>query len=410
MTGFDLPSPRQLRVFEAVARLESVSAAAREVSLSQPGVTQAVHGLETRLAAQLFERRRSGCYVTELGAILLPRVQRFFAHLQSGLGEEAREGTALRIARHQIRGLIAISESPSFDAAARALKISQPSLQRSARELERELRRRLYRRTARGLTTNPYGSALARRFQLAQREIEYGVEEIEAARGNMVSRIAIGNIPHSATQILSNAVKELLSRHPTTRVQIVDGHYEELLEDLRAGKLDFLFGVLRRPDWADDVKEELLFPNHYVVVARRGHPLTRRKRPTSRELGRYEWIMPGSMAPRQQALHRLLGRVPTAPRVSIETTSLQIYRTILETTDRLTLMSSAEAELNDKRSLAVLPFRSAHLRRYDGVATRADWQPTRAHLQFLDLLRAQAKAKSARSMVSGTLTRKPKGH
>jgi hypothetical protein len=120
--------------------------------------------------------------------------------------------------------------------------------------------------------------------------------------------------------------------------------------------------------------------------------------------------MPGLVTPRQQALHRLLGPVPIAPRVSIETTSLQIYRTILTTTDRLTLMSSAEAELNDRRSLAVLPFRSAHLQRFDGVATRANWEPTKGHLQFLDLLRAEAKAQSAPRVVAGALRRMPKGH
>jgi DNA-binding transcriptional LysR family regulator len=119
------------------------------------------------------------------------------------------------------------------------------------------------------------------------------LEELEAARGNIVSRIAIGNIPHSATQVLSNAVRELLSKYPTARVQIVDNHYENLLNDLRAGKLDLLFGVLRRPDWATDVKEELLFTNHYVVVARIGHPLLKIKRPTLRDLSRYDWIMPG---------------------------------------------------------------------------------------------------------------------
>jgi LysR family transcriptional regulator, regulator for genes of the gallate degradation pathway len=179
----------------------------------------------------------------------------------------------------------------------------------------------------------------------------------------------------------------LLLKYPAARVQIVDGHYEELLDDLRAGRLDFLFGVMRRPDWATDVKEEQLFANHYVVVARRGHPLTRLKRPGLRDLGRYDWIMPGPMTPRQQALHRMFSATPLAPRVSIETTSLQIYRAILTTSDRLTLMSRLEAELNDKRMLAVLPFRSAHLRRFDGVATRVNWEPTRIHLQFLDLLR-----------------------
>jgi DNA-binding transcriptional LysR family regulator len=228
------------------------------------------------------------------------------------------------------------------------------------------------------------------------------LEELEAARGNIVSRIAIGNIPHSATQVLSNAVRELLSKYPTARVQIVDNHYENLLNDLRAGKLDVLFGVLRRPDWATDVKEELLFANHYVVVARIGHPLLKIKRPTLRDLSRYDWIMPGPMAPRQKALHSLLESRSTKPKVSIETTSLQIYRTILSATDQLTLMSQCEAQLNDPESLTVLPFSSRHLRRFDGIAMRSDWRPTSIHLQFVDLLRAQASrlSKDLRSMAA----------
>ncbi len=393
----EVPSFRQLRAFEAVARLESVSAAAREVNLSQPGVTQAVHALERRLNAHLFERRRSGCYATDLGAILLPRVRRFFDHLHAALRDGGRSAVASqsapaalgRITRPQLRSLIAISENPSFDAAARALQIAEPSLHRAARELERELRRALYRRTARGMTTTSYGAELARRFQVALRELEYGLEELEAARGNVISRIAIGNIPHSATQILSNAIKHLLAKYPAARVQIVDGHYEDLLNDLRAGKLDLLYGVLRRPDWASDVKEELLFANHYVVVARSGHPLRRMKRPNLRDLARYEWIMPGPLAPRQQALQRMLGGLSQQPKISIETTSLQIYRTILAATDQVTLMSRFEAQLNDA-ALAVLPFRSPHLRRFDGVATRVGWQPTSIHLHFLELLRAEA--------------------
>jgi LysR family transcriptional regulator of gallate degradation len=392
----ELPSLRQLRAFEAVSRLESISAGAREINLSQPGVTQAIHALEERVNARLFDRRQSGCYVTELGAVLLPRVRRFFAHLRAALadlgtsaGRQSIDAIVNRITGPQLRSLIAISENPSFDAAARSLQISEPSLHRSARDFEREVRRSLYRRSAHGMTTTPYGTELARQCQIAQQEIAYGLEEIEAARGNIVSRIAIGNIPHSATQVLSNAVRELLSKYPTARVQIVDNHYENLLNDLRVGKLDLLFGILRRPDWATDVKEELLFANHYVVVARIGHPLLKIKRPTLRNLSRYDWIMPGPMAPRQKALHRILGSRSTEPKVSIEATSLQIYRTVLSATNQLTLMSQFEAQLNDPESLTVLPFSSRHLRRFDGIATRADWRPTSVHLEFLDLLRAQ---------------------
>jgi hypothetical protein len=96
------------------------------------------------------------------------------------------------------------------------------------------------------------------------------------------------------------------------------------------------------------------------------------------------------MAPRQKALHRILESRAPEPKMSIETTSLQIYRAILAATDQLTLMSQFEAQLNDPNSLAVLPFSSRHLRRFDGIATRTDWRPTSIHLRFVDLLRAQA--------------------
>ena len=82
--------------------------------------------------------------------------------------------------------------------------------------------------------------------------------------------------------MLSAAVDALLASYPAAQVQVVDGHYDALLADLRAGRLDLLFGVLRRPAWAVDVKEELLFDNPYVVVARARHPLTRVKRITPR--------------------------------------------------------------------------------------------------------------------------------
>jgi DNA-binding transcriptional LysR family regulator len=328
-------------------------------------------------------------------------VRRLFDHIGSALsepvigspfvGREALAAAVNKITGLQIRSLIAIAESPSIEAAARRLAISQPSLYRPARDLERELRRSLYHRTAQGVTTNAQGTELARRFQVALREIEYGLEELHAAQGSVVSRIAVGNIPHSGERVLSAAVDALLASYPTARVQVVDGHYDVLLDDLRAGRLDLLFGVLRRPAWAIDVKEELLFENPYVVVARARHPLTRLKRITPRDLARCDWIMPEAGAPRRQAFARMFGGQSGLPSVSIETTSLSIYRSILATSDRLTLMSRLAAQSSESAALAVLPFRSPHLRRSDGVASRIDWHPTNVHLRFLQLLRAEAR-------------------
>jgi LysR family transcriptional regulator, regulator for genes of the gallate degradation pathway len=392
----DIPPVRQLRAFAAVAATQSVSGAAKVVNLSQPGVTQSLHALERRLGADLFERRGSGCYLTSSGAILLPRTQRFFDQIRSALGDAGAgvngpDPAINRITGTHIRILIAVSESRSFVAAARSLNIAQPSLHRAAKGLEDNLHRRLFQRTSQGMTTNALGAQIARRFQIALREIAYGIEELEAARGHVVSRIVIGNIPHSGGQILSSAINEFFMMYPTATVQVIDGHYEALLDDLRAAKLDFLFGVLRRPAWAEDVSEEALFKNPYVVVARIGHPLIQSKALTLRELSPYEWIMPGAMTPRQQAFHRIFAGLPVQPKISVETTSLQIHRDLLAMTDRLTLMSTLEAQLNDPDKFAVLPLRSSGLRRTDGLATRIDWQPTAIHRHFLEVLRRHAR-------------------
>ena len=397
----DLPSLRQLRAFEAVARRESIGAAARELGLSQPAVTQMVAQTETALAVSLLERQRTGTYLTGLGSVLLPRVQRLFAHIQSALGDpvvgaslsgrETTKSVENKITDTHIRALTAIAELGSFEAAARRLKISQPALHRSARDLERVVRRSLYQRAARGLAPTSQARELARRLKVALRELEYGIDEMRTVQGIFTARIAVGNIPHSGTHLLSKAINQFLASYPAASVHILDGPYEPLLDALRGGDLDLLFGVLRRPTWATDVREEFLFSNPYVVVVRRQHPLAHVRNITLRDLAQYDWILPARGAPRREAFERLFAESSPSPMVSIETTSAAIYRSVLATTDRIALLSTLETQFGEPDGLTVLPFESPVLARTDGVASRADWQPTSLHRQFLDLLRGQAQ-------------------
>jgi hypothetical protein len=126
--------------------------------------------------------------------------------------------------------------------------------------------------------------------------------------------------------------------------------------------------------------------------------LTRLERITLNDLAGYDWITPGPTAPRQQALQQIFSAVRRAPRITIETTSMQIHRNILASTDRLALMSLMEARFNDSAAFAIIPFRSHYLTRADGVARRTDWRPTSIHLQFMDLLRCHAQRIAARDL------------
>jgi len=61
-----------LEVFVVAARLQNFSAAAAELNLSQPAVTQRIRGLEAYLHVTLFERQRQRVYLSEAGSFLLP--------------------------------------------------------------------------------------------------------------------------------------------------------------------------------------------------------------------------------------------------------------------------------------------------------------------------------------------------
>jgi DNA-binding transcriptional LysR family regulator len=66
---------RQMAVFDAVARLGSVSQAAREVSLTQSAASMALRDLEKSLGVELFHRHRKRLLLNDSGRRLRPKVR-----------------------------------------------------------------------------------------------------------------------------------------------------------------------------------------------------------------------------------------------------------------------------------------------------------------------------------------------
>lgn len=86
-----LPSINSLVVYEAAGRLESFSAAARELGMTQAAVSYAIGRLETHLGTALFLREHRRVRLTEAG-------QRFYADVSLGLSHIYRSAQNLRAA------------------------------------------------------------------------------------------------------------------------------------------------------------------------------------------------------------------------------------------------------------------------------------------------------------------------
>jgi DNA-binding transcriptional LysR family regulator len=82
-----LRSAGLLRPFLAVARAGTLSAAARELSVSQPALTKSVRKLEQQVGVPLFDRRARGMSLTASGAALLAHARMIEAQCRVADGE-----------------------------------------------------------------------------------------------------------------------------------------------------------------------------------------------------------------------------------------------------------------------------------------------------------------------------------
>ena len=102
-----LPPLNALKVFEAVARSESVTRAARELSVTQGAVSHQVKALEAALGVKLFNRERQRLVMTEAGRDYLAVVRDALDRI--AVGTE-------RLVQRQSSGVLTVSTSPDFAA------------------------------------------------------------------------------------------------------------------------------------------------------------------------------------------------------------------------------------------------------------------------------------------------------
>lgn len=390
-----VPNLRHLRVIEAVGEHASISRAASEVNLSQPAVTQAIAKIEAAIGRTLFDRRQNGSYPTPAGEVVLHRVGRFLDQCRRAMGEvrPGSDGGVLlrRVTSTQVKCLMAIAKSASFSQAARSIGISTASLHRAARQLEETIERPLYRPSRNGLTLTDAASELARKLRLAQRELDAATDEIRYLDGVEGGRIAIGTLPMSGSYLIGAAIADLTTKFPEAHIYATNASYSTLLSSLRTGAVDMIFGVLRRPDWANDIDEEPLFSDAYCIVGRWGHPLAARTAISIADLVEYDWIVPGEGTPRRMEYEAIFDGVAKRPRTNIETSSLSTIRSVLACSNRLTLVNRHEVETDERlKLLSVLNWTSSLPAMPKGITTRSNWLPTPIQQRFINLLRSYA--------------------
>jgi len=394
----NFPNIRHMRVFLETAQTGSVSVAAQRCHLSQPATTQALTRLEAVIGTPLLVRKRQQAVLTVCGAAFAYRARRALEHLRSAAraalreaGEKPGRGGTFdpKITAAQLRSLIAIANTGSFTIAAKELGVSQPTVHRSAKNLEALSGVPFFTAHHSGVRLTPAAETLAIGAKLAQGEIRLGLEEISRELGQEKATFVLGSLPLARTSIVPKAIHKMVTRAPGIQMRVVGGRYGELLRSLREGDLDCLIGALRHPAPVEDIRQEKLFDDALAIVAHPRHPLAGRENLTLSDTLRYPWIAPPKATPAGQYLFETLKihQMPETP-VRVVASSLAILRGVLSEGDYVSVVSRHQISVDEELgAITVLDIELAGHIRDIGLTYRQDWKPTGTQACFIEYLR-----------------------
>lgn len=175
----------------------------------------------------------------------------------------------------QLEHFVAVAQECHFTRAAKRLHIAQSGLSASIRSLERELGASLFLRSTRQVQLTPAGQALMGEALRALSASNAAKDAVAAVQGLLRGSLSIGSLQCLHAVRLPALLAEFLSAHPGLEIRLRQGGSDELIEQVRTGRLDLAF-VSRPTRSPDDVVIGALDSEPLVLACAPGHPLATR--------------------------------------------------------------------------------------------------------------------------------------
>lgn len=286
-----------------------------------------------------------------------------------------------------LRAFHAVAREGSFTTAARALRVTQPTVSSQVSALEQAYGVQLFDRRGRRIVPTEVGRAL---FAITQRlfSLEEEAEEMLAAARELHSgQIKVGaDGPHHVIPILAAFNR----RHPGLDVSLSMGNADKILHDLRNYRIDV--AVLAKVD--DDPR---LFAIPYrrsrlVLFVPRTHPWAKRSSIRLTEVAEQRMILREAASVTRQIFQTALADAGVQPQAVMQIESREAVREAVAAGLGIGVVS--EAEFDRDRRVAALRVRDARLEITEHVVCLQERRRLRIVRAFLDVVGQVAKISS----------------
>jgi LysR family transcriptional regulator of abg operon len=271
----------------------------------------------------------------------------------------------------QLQLFLATAERLNLSHAAEAMNITQPGLSKSMHRLQRELGTRLYQRRGRGVELTESGRALLRHVKLIETQLADARSEMMGIAGGKLGHARIGAGPSWLSRHLPESIARVMAQNPNVRFTVDTGFPDRLIGRLRLGELDVVVGALPDNRVDPDLRFMRLSSDVIRVVARKEHPLVRKRDRALADYAAQRWILPGRQElMRQRLAHALMLAGFPEPMLAVETDSLSLELATLRMTDCLGLTTTQILTQEEAQGIVALDHEALHFRREAGIVCR----------------------------------------
>lgn len=144
----------------------------------------------------------------------------------------------------QLEYFVAVAEECHFTRAAKRMHVAQSGLSSAIRSLERELGASLFLRSTRQVELTSAGRALLVEARRALSATDAARDAVAAVQGLIRGSLAVGSLQCLHVVNLPQVLARFHAAHPGVEIRLRHGGSSELIDQVRAGRLDIAFAAM----------------------------------------------------------------------------------------------------------------------------------------------------------------------
>lgn len=263
---------------------------------------------------------------------------------------------ARRLKVRHLESFLVMAKCATLTEAAAVMHMTQSAISHWLAELESVVGTTLVKR-GRRVQLTPAGEAVKRLATRVLGDVEKTRMELDSIARGAVGRLHVGSITTGMVGLLPRAVTLFQDEYPDVAIEVSEGRFDYLLEELGRHTLDVAIGTIDERVYQAGLSHEILAQDAMAVVVGPGHPMSGARTIAWTDLYQYGWIMPPRgtlMRTRIDAALLAEGGAGVSP--IIETTSVLVIEGLLGLGHYISVLSEAVAKHLEKLGrLAIVP-------------------------------------------------------